>query len=137
MATVTTHHNQAATGMLIGSQEHEAIAAHDFAKGIMTAINKYKCPDGQPVQIRIGMASGTVYGMLTSTRGRRYVVYGEPIRRAQYLQEMTTPDTVMMDASTAEIMLDRIPLAPSMISVPPSHEGRGIVVAYQITGDKF
>jgi len=87
------------------AQEQSAERAIRSALEIVAAVARLKCSDGQPLQARVGIATGMVVSQLGGEE-REQTVVGETPNLAARLQALAAPGTVLVDPVTRRLTGD-------------------------------
>ena len=84
------------------AQEQSAERAIRTALGIVVAVARLQRPDGQPLQARVGVATGLVVGQ-AGGEGRKQTVVGDTPNLAARLQALAQPGSVLVSTSTRQL----------------------------------
>lgn len=76
---------------------------------MQAALTRYASGDEQPMELRIGIATGEVVAALREVAGTKYVALtGDPMTTAARLQQMAEPNEVLLDDATVSAAEPRI-----------------------------
>ncbi|MDO8312941.1 MAG: adenylate/guanylate cyclase domain-containing protein [Sideroxyarcus sp.] len=77
-----------------------AEAMAEFAIEALAFVHTYALEKDLPLQVRIGIATGSVVSGVIGTRVPIFDLWGEPVNHAARLQQETVPDTILVSEST-------------------------------------
>ncbi|MEQ1838350.1 MAG: adenylate/guanylate cyclase domain-containing protein [Candidatus Nitrotoga sp.] len=82
------------------SSPKNADAVAEFAIEVLAFVHAYAIEKNIPLQVRIGIATGSVVSGVIGTRVPIFDIWGEPVNHAARLQEAAAPDTILVSEST-------------------------------------
>jgi class 3 adenylate cyclase len=94
--------------------EH-AGAAVAMAADILAEAGRIRWASGDPIRVRVGIATGPAVAGVIGDRRFAYDVWGDTVNLASRLQEHAGPGLVLVSESTAEELTDRYDFGPSEI----------------------
>ncbi|MBI2214826.1 MAG: GAF domain-containing protein [Acidobacteria bacterium] len=109
------------------------LAARDmaqFALHLLRAVKQIRYPDGQPVQIRIGLHTGRVVAGVIGQKKFGYDVWGDAVNVASRMQSTSLPDTVQVTETVYELLKDEFGFEPRGGVVV---KGKGAMTTYFLT----
>jgi class 3 adenylate cyclase len=86
--------------------ERHARAAAEMALGIQEELASLTWPSGDPMRVRIGIASGPVVAGVIGRRKFAYDLWGDTVNLASRLESHGTPGRTLVSESTAELLGD-------------------------------
>ena len=92
--------------------EDHAQAAVDMALEILTEAGEVRWPSGDPVVVRVGVASGPAVAGVVGVRKFAYDLWGDTVNLASRLEEYGEAGHVLVSESTATQVADRYDFAP-------------------------
>lgn len=108
-----------------------AQAAADMAMNIQAAMQELRWPSGEPMRVRIGIASGPAVAGVIGRRKFAYDVWGDTVDLASRLQSHGTPGRTLASEATAALLDGSYILSePTVLDV----KGKGRTVARYLLG---
>lgn len=108
-----------------------AQAAADMAMNIQAAMQELRWPSGEPMRVRIGIASGPAVAGVIGRRKFAYDVWGDTVNLASRLQSHGTPGRTLASEATAALLDGSYILSePTVLDV----KGKGRTVARYLLG---
>ena len=104
----------AAAGVPTPRQDH-AEAAAEMALAIIREINDARWPSGDPIVMRIGMASGPAVAGVIGDRKFAYDLWGDTVNLASRLEFHCRPGSILASESAAAHLEDRYRFSPPVI----------------------
>ena len=104
----------AVAGAPIPMRDH-AEAAVAMALDILTEAGGIRWPSGDPIEVRVGVATGPAVAGVIGVRKFAYDLWGDTVNLASRLEEYGEPGHVLVSESTAGQLADRYDFAPSRI----------------------
>ena len=95
--------------------EDHAEAAVAMALDILVEAGEIRWPSGDPIQVRVGVASGPAVAGVIGVRKFAYDLWGDTVNLASRLEEYGVPGHVLVSESTASQLADRFDFAPTQI----------------------
>ena len=92
-----------------------AEAAAELAVAILEAVGDLRWPDGRPIQVRIGIASGPAVAGVIGRRTFAYDLWGDTVNLASRLESNGEPGRILVAAGTADLLGDRYPLSDPIV----------------------
>jgi class 3 adenylate cyclase len=93
----------------------DAAAAVAMALEIQAEARQVRWPSGEPITMRVGVATGPAVAGIIGFRKFAYDVWGDTVNLASRLQESAEPDQVLISESTAMRLGDRYDFGPTQI----------------------
>jgi class 3 adenylate cyclase len=91
------------------AHDDDALRACLCALEMQAALSRYAPGDDQPMELRIGVATGEVVAALREVAGTRSVALtGDPMTTAARLQQLAEPNVILLDEATASAAEPRI-----------------------------
>jgi class 3 adenylate cyclase len=111
--------------------EDNAQAAAEMAIGIQATMAALRWPSGEPMRVRVGIATGPVVAGVIGRRKFAYDLWGDTVNRASRLETHGVPGRTLVDETTAELLDGAFALSePCVIEL----KGRGPTVARFLLG---
>jgi class 3 adenylate cyclase len=95
--------------------EHQADAAAAMALDILAEAQQVHWPSGDPIRVRIGVATGPALAGIIGYRRFAYDLWGDTVNLASRLQEGAEPGRVLVSEPTAEQLTDDYELGPKQM----------------------
>jgi class 3 adenylate cyclase len=92
-----------------------ADAAVAMALDVLEEAGKVRWPSGDPIVVRVGVASGPAVAGVIGVRKFAYDLWGDTVNLASRLEEYGEPGRVLVSESTASRLADRYEFAPAEI----------------------
>ena len=92
-----------------------ADAAAAMALDILAEAEEIRWPSGDPIEVRVGVASGPAVAGVIGVRKFAYDLWGDTVNLASRLEEYGEPGRVLVSESTARQLTDRYDFAPAEI----------------------
>ena len=92
-----------------------ADAAVAMALDILAEAGEIRWPSGDPIEVRVGVASGPAVAGVIGVRKFAYDLWGDTVNLASRLEEYGEPGRVLVSDSTARQLTDRYDFAPAEI----------------------
>jgi class 3 adenylate cyclase len=96
----------AVAGVPVARGDHAEVAA-EMGLGIFEAIRGRAWPDGEPVVVRVGIASGPAVAAVIGRRKFAYDVWGDSVNLASRLEAIGEPGRIQVSDATYELLRDR------------------------------
>jgi adenylate cyclase len=110
--------------------EH-ARAAAEMALGIQEAIAEVRWPSGEPMRVRVGIASGPAVAGVIGHRKFAYDLWGDTVNLASRLESHGTPGRILVSETTAALLGDNYLLSDAEVL---ELKGRGPTAARFLLG---
>jgi class 3 adenylate cyclase len=94
--------------------DHVAAAA-EMAIAVQDAVREARWPSGNPVQVRVGIATGPVVAGVIGRRKFAYDLWGDTVNLASRLQLHGEPDHILVSEAVADRLADEFLFSPSRI----------------------
>jgi class 3 adenylate cyclase len=104
----------AVAGAPVPIRDH-ADAAVAMALDIMAEAGKIRWPSGDPIVVRVGVASGPAVAGVIGVRKFAYDLWGDTVNLASRLEEYGEPGHALVSESTASRLADRYDFAPTQV----------------------
>jgi adenylate cyclase len=105
----------AVAGAPVGLPQH-AEAAVGMAADILTDTPTMSWPSGDPIVVRIGVATGSAVAGVIGERKFAYDVWGDTVNLASRLQEYSEPGHALVSQRTAVDAIDRYAFGPVQVA---------------------
>jgi class 3 adenylate cyclase len=89
----------AASGLPLPREDH-AQAAADMALAMLEVVRGFSTPDGDPMQVRIGIHTGPVVAGVIGRKKFTYDIWGDTVNMASRLQAYGLPGHIQISAAT-------------------------------------
>jgi class 3 adenylate cyclase len=96
----------AVAGVPDAREDHAEVAA-EMGLGIFEAIRGRAWPDGEPVVVRVGIASGPAVAAVIGRRKFAYDVWADTVNLASRLEAIGEPGRIQVSDATYELLRDR------------------------------
>jgi class 3 adenylate cyclase len=90
-----------------------ADAAVAMALDILAETGEIRWPSGDPIEVRVGVATGPAVAGVIGVRKFAYDLWGDTVNLASRLEEYGEPGRVLVSESTARQLTDRYDFAPA------------------------
>ncbi|MGH7317023.1 MAG: adenylate/guanylate cyclase domain-containing protein, partial [Candidatus Rokuibacteriota bacterium] len=104
----------AVAGAPVPKPDH-AEAAAAMALEILAEAGQVRWPSGDPIMVRVGVATGPAVAGIIGHRKFAYDLWGDTVNLASRLQECAEPGQVQVSEPTAEQLSDRYEFGPTQI----------------------
>jgi adenylate cyclase len=84
-----------------------ALAAAEMALGIMECLGEFRWPTGEPMEVRVGVASGPVVAGVIGRRKFAYDLWGDTVNVASRLESHGESGRILVSESTFELLIGR------------------------------
>ena len=122
----------AVAGAPVPRAEHAA-AAVAMALDVLAEAGKVRWPSGDPILVRVGVASGPAVAGIIGYRKFAYDLWGDTVNLASRLQESTEPGQILVSEQTVGQLDDRYEFGPTRIV---DMKGKGPTPAFVLLGRK-
>jgi class 3 adenylate cyclase len=92
--------------------DDQADASAAMALDILAEAGKVRWPSGDPIVIRVGVATGPAVAGVIGDRRFAYDLWGDTMNLANRLEEMARPGRILVSESTASELTDRFEFGP-------------------------
>jgi len=99
----------AAAGLPVRRADHAEVVA-EMALDMVDAIREFKAPGGEPVEMRIGINTGSVVAGVIGTKKFIYDLWGDTVNTASRMESHGIPGGIQVSASTRHLLPDRFVL---------------------------
>jgi class 3 adenylate cyclase len=103
----------AASGVPTPRADHAASAAR-MALEVQRSVRGTRWPSGRPIELRIGIASGSVVAGIIGLRKFSYDLWGDTVNLASRLESHGEPGRILVSEETAERLGDAFQLSPAV-----------------------
>jgi class 3 adenylate cyclase len=83
-----------------------------MAVDVLAEAGKIRWPSGDPIVVRVGIATGPAVAGVIGFRRFAYDLWGDTVNLASRLQESARPGTVLVSEPTARELTDRYDFGP-------------------------
>jgi len=104
----------AVAGAPVPMREH-AEAAVGMALDILTEAGGINWPSGDPIRVRVGVATGPAVAGVIGVRKFAYDMWGDTVNLANRLEEYGEPGHALVSEATASQLADRYHFAPTQV----------------------
>jgi len=104
----------AVAGAPVAKADH-AVAALGMAFEILAETGQVRWPSGDPIRVRVGVATGPAMAGIIGHRKFAYDLWGDTVNLASRLQESAEPSQVLVSEPTVEQMGDGYEFGPAHI----------------------
>ncbi len=104
----------AVAGAPVPMTDH-AEAAVAMALDIVAEAGEIRWPSGDPIEVRVGVASGPAVAGVIGVRKFAYDLWGDTVNLASRLEEYGEPGQALVSESTASQLADRFDFAPTQL----------------------
>jgi class 3 adenylate cyclase len=111
--------------------EDNARAAAEMAIGIQATMAELRWPSGDPMRVRVGIATGPAVAGVIGRRKFAYDLWGDTVNRASRLEKYGTPGRTLVDEMTSELLDGGFALSETLVI---DLKGRGPTVARFLLG---
>ena len=94
---------------------NHAPAAAAAALDMVTEAEQIRWPSGDPISVRVGVATGPAVAGVIGHRKFAYDLWGDTVNLASRLQQNAEPGSVLVSESTAEHLADRYKFGPPVV----------------------
>jgi class 3 adenylate cyclase len=115
----------AAAGAPVPMSDHAAAAA-DMALDMLAEARGVLWPSGDPVAVRVGVATGPAVAGVIGDRKFAYDLWGDTVNLASRLQEHGDPGQVLVSETTVASLADRYEFGPPLVM---DLKGKGLTPA--------
>jgi class 3 adenylate cyclase len=95
--------------------ENHAEAAADMALDMLSEASEIRWPSGDPIALRVGMATGPAVAGVIGQRKFAYDLWGDTVNLASRLEASGESGRILVSESMAEILVDRYEFGPSLV----------------------
>jgi class 3 adenylate cyclase len=104
----------AVAGAPVPMQNHAAAAA-EAALDMLEEAGQVRWPSGQPVVVRVGVASGPAVAGVIGQRKFAYDLWGDTVNLASRLEASGQPGRILVSEAMAELLTDRYEFGPPQV----------------------
>jgi class 3 adenylate cyclase len=104
----------AVAGAPVQMSDHAGRAA-ETALDMLAEAREVRWPSGEPVVVRVGVATGPAVAGVIGQRKFAYDLWGDTVNLASRLQENSEPGQIMVSEPTAEHLADRYEFSPALV----------------------
>ena len=102
----------AVAGAPIAMADH-ALASVAMALDVLAEARKARWPSGDPIAVRVGIATGPAVAGVIGDRRFAYDLWGDTVNLANRLEENAPPGRILVSGSTATALTDRFEFGPA------------------------
>jgi class 3 adenylate cyclase len=84
-----------------------AVAAAEMGLAIVEAMRDERWPGGEPIEVRVGIATGPVVAGVIGRRRFAYDLWGDTVNLASRLESNGTPGRILVSEATVAALRDR------------------------------
>ena len=96
-------------------REDHAEAALEMAVGIVEVLKGERWPNGEPMEVRVGIATGPVVAGVIGRRKFAYDLWGDTVNLASRLESNGTPGRILVSAATAAALGSRYRFSDALV----------------------
>jgi class 3 adenylate cyclase len=122
----------AVAGAPVPKADH-AEAAVAMALDVLAEAGRVRWPSGDPIVLRVGVATGPAVAGIIGQRKFAYDLWGDTVNLASRLQETTEPGRILVSEATAGTLGDRYQFGPALLV---DLKGKGPTPACVLLGRK-
>jgi class 3 adenylate cyclase len=104
----------AVAGAPVPKPNHAAAAA-SMALEVLAEAGRVRWPSGDPIKVRVGVATGPAAAGIIGYRKFAYDIWGDTVNLASRLEESAEPDQVLVSGPTAEQLGDGYQFGPARL----------------------
>jgi class 3 adenylate cyclase len=119
----------AVAGAPVPMKDH-AEAAAEMALDMVTEAGEIRWASGDPVVVRVGVATGPAVAGVIGQRKFAYDLWGDTVNLASRLQETSEPGRILVSEATAERLAERYEVGPPVVL---ELKGKGLTGARFLT----
>jgi class 3 adenylate cyclase len=94
--------------------EH-AVAAAEMALGVVEALRDERWPGGDPIEVRVGIATGPVVAGVIGRRRFAYDLWGDTVNLASRLEASGSPGRILVSETTAAALRGRYRFSDAVV----------------------
>jgi adenylate cyclase len=95
--------------------EHHAEAAADMALEMLARAGEVRWPSGDPIVIRVGVATGPAVAGVIGQRKFAYDLWGDTVNLASRLEASGEPGRILVSEAMAQLLADRYEFGPRLV----------------------
>jgi class 3 adenylate cyclase len=104
----------AVAGAPVAMADHAAAAA-EMALDVLAASTEVRWPSGDPIVVRVGVASGPAVAGVIGVRKFAYDLWGDTVNLASRLEASGEPGRILVSEAMAEVLGDRYEFGPQVV----------------------
>ena len=104
----------AVAGVPVPRPDHAKVAA-EMSLAILEELEEARWPSGDPIVVRVGMASGPAVAGVIGRRKFAYDLWGDPVNLASRLESHGLPGRILVSESVASHLFDDYEFGPEMV----------------------
>jgi class 3 adenylate cyclase len=95
--------------------ENHAEAAADMALDVLKEASEVRWPSGDPMVLRVGVATGPAVAGVIGQRKFAYDLWGDTVNLASRLEASGEPGRILVSEAMAELLADRYEFGPQLV----------------------
>jgi class 3 adenylate cyclase len=95
--------------------DNHAEAAADIALGMLGEAGQIRWPSGDPIALRVGVATGPAVAGVIGQRKFAYDLWGDTVNLASRLEASGEPGRILVSGVMAELLADRYEFGPPLV----------------------
>jgi class 3 adenylate cyclase len=95
--------------------ENHAEAAADMALDMLAEAGQIRWPSGDPIALRVGVATGPAVAGVIGQRKFAYDLWGDTVNLASRLEASGEPGRILVSETMAELLADRYDFGPAQV----------------------
>jgi len=97
------------------SMRNHAAAAAEMALDVLAEAGEVRWPSGDPIVVRVGVASGPAVAGVIGVRKFAYDLWGDTVNLASRLEASGEPGRILVSEAMAEVLGDRYEFGPQVV----------------------
>jgi len=115
----------AAAGAPVATPDHASVAI-EFGRAMLAEQADWRAANGLDLQVRVGLASGSVVGGVIGHRRLLFDLWGDTVNTAARMESSGVPGRIHLAASTHDLVSDRYAFEERQVDV----KGLGVMTTY-------
>jgi len=97
------------------SMRNHAVAAAEMALDVLAEAGEVRWPSGDPIVVRVGVASGPAVAGVIGVRKFAYDLWGDTVNLASRLEASGEPGRILVSEAMTELLGDRYEFGPQVV----------------------